>query len=120
MALMPSRSRRSTVEATVCRERSSQPCAPGTATKLPRWKRRVGDRSDKVGGRSLRGEPNDRTVDVDAGGAVRSGLTGGRVNARQQVGPGGRQVEDDVLIDLALVESRAHRLGGPQAELRVP
>src|SRR5919204_782881 len=92
---------------------------PGT-TKLPRWKRRIGDRSDKVGGRSLSSEPHGRTVDVDSYRAVRCRLTGGRVDARHQVGPGGGQIEDNVLIDLPLVETLAHRLGGPQAKLRVP
>ncbi|MFL5586483.1 MAG: hypothetical protein ACJ8DI_02355 [Ktedonobacteraceae bacterium] len=89
-------------------------------TWLPRRELGVGDWSGKIGGRSLGSEPDDCTVDVDPCGSVRSGLAGGRVDARQQVGPSGRQVEDDVLIDLPRVESRFHRLVGPQTELRVP
>src|ERR1700736_6289990 len=87
---------------------------------LPGWKLRVRDGSGEVGGWSHGCEPDDRAVDVDPLGAVRSGLAGGRVDARQQVRPRGRQVEDDVFIDLPRVESRFHRFVGPQTELRVP
>jgi len=89
-------------------------------TYLPGWELRVRDGSGEIDGGSHGGEPDDRAVDVDSCGAVRSGTTCGRVETRQQVGPGGRQVEDDVLIDLPRVESRLHRLLGPQADLRIP
>jgi len=82
---------------------------------LPRRELGVGDGRGKIGGRSLVSEPDDRTVDVDSCGAVRS-ATG----SSQQVGPGGRQVEDDDLIDLPRVEPRVDGLLGPLAELRVP
>src|SRR5690349_6930510 len=91
-----------------------------TATWLPGWELRVGDGSGEVGGGSLVSEPDDRTIDVDSCGAVRSGITCGRVEARQQVGSGGRQVEDDDLIDLPRVESLVDGLLGPLAEVRVP
>src|SRR5438132_12501733 len=61
------------------------------------------------------GEADHGAVDVDADRAV-----GGATRARQQVGASRRQVEDDVLIDLALVETLVDRLLGPLAELRVP
>ena len=48
------------------------------------------------------------------------GLAGGRVDPGEQAGPGGGQVEHDVLVDLAGVQSFTDRLGGPQAQLRVP
>src|SRR3981081_1465448 len=66
-----------------------------TLTWLPRRELRVRDWSGKIGGRSHGCEPDDCTVDVDSLGTVRCGLAGGRVDARQQVRPGGRQVEDD-------------------------
>src|SRR6266568_4672152 len=87
---------------------------------LPWRELRVRDWRGKIGGRYLVSEPDDRTVDADLLGAVRSGLASSRVDARQQVGTGGRQVEDDDLIDLPRVESGFHRLIGPQAKLRVP
>src|SRR5437588_6454693 len=87
---------------------------------LPGWELGVGDWSGKIGGWSLGSEPDDCTVDVDPCGSVRSGLASGRVDTRQQVWPRGRQVEDDVLIDLPRVESRFHRLVSPQTKLRVP
>jgi len=102
----------------------------GTAAALPsglrrclagylggNWERRV---RGQVGGRRLGGVPDDRAVDVDAVSAVRGGLTGGRVDTGQQVVPGGGQVEHDVLVDLPLVQPCGDRLGGPQAQLRVP
>ena len=45
---------------------------------------------------------------------------GRRVDAGQQVGPGGREVEHLDLVDLARIQSCLDRLVGPQAELRVP
>src|SRR5689334_2379436 len=71
---------------------------------------RAGNRSGEVRRRRLGGEAEHRAVDVDAGGAVRRGLAGGGVNARQQVGPSGGQVEHLVLVDLALVETFLDRL----------
>src|SRR5437868_6048551 len=73
---------------------------------LPGWELRVRDGSSEVGGWSRGCEPDDRAVDVDSRGAVGSGHAGGRIDACQQVGPSGSQVEDDVLIDLPRVESR--------------
>ena len=93
---------------------------PKPLASLPWWELRVGDRRGKIGGGSLVRESDDRTVDVDSCGTVESDSTCGRVEARQQVRPGGRQVEDDVLIDLPRVESLVHRLLRPQAELGVP
>src|SRR5260370_29149247 len=87
---------------------------------LPRRELGVGDGRGEVGGGSRVGEPDDRTVDVDSYGAVGSSPTCGRVEARHQIGPGGRQVEDDDLIDLPRVKPRVDSLLGPQAELRVP
>src|SRR5258708_498484 len=87
---------------------------------LPRRELGVRDWRGKIGGRSLVSEPDDRTVDVDSCGAVRSGCPCGWVEARQQVGPGGRQVKDDDLIDLPRVEPCVDGLLGPQAQLRVP
>src|SRR5258708_6824513 len=87
---------------------------------LPRRELRVGDGRGEVGGGSRVCEPDDRTVDVDSCGAIGSGPTCGRVEARQQIGAGGRQVEDDDLIDLPRVEPRVDGLLRPQAELRVP
>jgi len=59
------------------------------------------------------------TVDVHAHRTVRGGVSGGRVDASQQVGPGGCEVEHNVLVDLALVQPVLHRLVGPQTELRI-
>jgi hypothetical protein len=87
---------------------------------LPRRELGVGNGRGEVGGGSRVREPDDRTVDVDSRGAVGSRPTCGRVEARQQIGPGGRQVEDDDLIDLPRVESRGDGLLGPQTELRIP
>ncbi len=88
-----------------------------TNTEAPPWLPRrelgVGDGRGEVGGGSRVGEPDDRTVDVDALGAVGGGLAGGRVDARQQVGAGGRQVEDDDLIDLPRVKPRVDGLLRP-------
>ena len=75
---------------------------------LPWWELRVGDGRGKVGGRSRVGKPDDRTVDVDALGTV-----GSTTGARQQVGAGGRQVEDDDLIDLPRVKPRVDGLLRP-------
>ncbi|TMC87606.1 MAG: hypothetical protein E6J22_17220 [Chloroflexi bacterium] len=87
---------------------------------LPWRELRVRDGRGKIGGRSLVSEPDDRTVDVDSCGAIRSGRPCGWVEARQQIGPRGRQVEDDDLVDLPRVESLVHRFLRPQAELRIP
>src|SRR5262249_39564652 len=48
------------------------------------------------------------------------GGAGGGVEPGERVGPGGRQVEHDVLVDLASVEPCLDRFGRPQAELGVP
>src|SRR5262249_56863278 len=56
----------------------------------------------------------------DGGGGVGGGRGGGRVGPGEQVGAGGGQVEDDVLVDLAGVQPCLDRRGGPQAELGVP
>src|SRR6185503_20844053 len=80
----------------------------------------VGGGRGEVGGGGGGGEADHRAVDVDADRAVRGGLAGGRIDPGEQVGPGGGQVEDLVLVDLAGVEPCGGRLGGPQAQLRVP
>src|SRR5438552_18905369 len=80
----------------------------------------VGGGRGEVGGGGLGGEADHRAVDVDSGRAVGGGLAGGWVDAGEQVGPGGGQVEHDVLVDLAGVEAFLDRLGGPRAELGVP
>src|SRR6266568_1596167 len=73
-----------------------------------------------VGGGGAGGAADDRAVDVDADRAVGGGLAGGRVDAGEQVGPGGGQVEHHVLVDLAGVQSFADRLGGPQGPAARP
>src|SRR5260370_39225291 len=85
------------------------------STYLPWGELRVGSRVDQVRGRGMVGEPDHRAVDVDPDGSVRC-TTG----AGEQVGPGCGQVEDHVLVDLALVEALVDRLLSPLAELRVP
>src|SRR5258708_33516998 len=97
-----------------------RPLGIQTPKPLPGWELRVRDGRGEVGGRSHGCEPDDRAVDVDSCGAVRSGLAGGRVDTRQQVGPGSRQAEDDVLIDLPRVESLVAGLLRPPAEVRMP
>src|SRR5437879_7460649 len=87
---------------------------------LERRELRVCYRFFEVGRGRIGGEADDRTVDVHPGRAIGSRLTGGRIDAGQQVGPGGRQVEHLVLVDLALVQALLDRLFGPQPELRVP
>src|SRR5262249_57134652 len=74
----------------------------------------------EVGGGGLVDEPDYRTIDVDPDRAVRGGLAGSRVDPGQQVGPGGGQVEHDVLVDLARVEPFPDPLRPPQAELGGP
>src|SRR5690348_15845713 len=76
----------------------------------------VGGGRREVGGRGLGGEADHRAVDIDPGRAVGGRLAGGWVDTGQQVGPGGGQVEHDVLVGLAGVEALLDRLGGPQAE----
>src|SRR6476660_3803165 len=80
----------------------------------------VGGGRGEVGGGGLGGEADHRAVDIDTNRAVGGRLAGGWVETGQQVGPGGGQVEHDVLVDLAGVEAFLNRLGGPQAELGVP
>src|SRR5205085_11962060 len=70
---------------------------------VARWVLWVRHGGRQVGCRGLCREAEDRTVDVDPRRAVRSRLAGCRVNARQQIWPGRRQVEDDVLVNLPLV-----------------
>src|SRR5579859_1926998 len=77
----------------------------------------VGGGRGEVGGGSLRGEADDGAVDVNPDRAVRGGLASGRVDAGEQVGPGGGQVKHDILVDLPRVEPFGDRLGGPQAQL---
>src|SRR5690349_10633819 len=77
----------------------------------------VGCGGCEVGGGGVGGEADHRAVDVDPDRAVGGGLAGGGVDASQQVGPLIGQVEHDVLVDLAGVESFLDRFGGPQAEL---
>src|SRR5258708_16661466 len=68
---------------------------------LPRRELRGGNGRGEVGGGGSGREPADRTADVDSCGAVRSRPTCGRVEARQQIGPGARPVGDVGLIRLA-------------------
>ena len=63
---------------------------------------------------------DDGAVDVDANCAIGRGLAGCRVDAGEQVGAGGGEVEHLHLVDLALVQSLLDGLVGPQAELGVP
>ncbi len=46
---------------------------------------------------ALAGEADHRAVDVGADGAVGGGGAGGGIDADEQVGPGGGEVEGDVL-----------------------
>src|SRR5258708_13735347 len=87
---------------------------------LPRRELGVGDGRGEVGGGSRVCEPDDRTVDVDSYGAVGSGPTCGRVEARQQIGAGGRQVESDDLIGLPPVGSPLHGPLRPPAHPPAP
>src|SRR5262249_22756643 len=87
---------------------------------LPRGELGVRGGGGEGGGGGLVDDPDPRTVDVDPDRAVRGGLAGSRVDPGQQVGPGGGQVEHDVLVDLARVEPFPDRLRRPQAELGVP
>src|SRR5262245_41667549 len=82
---------------------------------LPGRELRVGGGVGKVLGRGLVDEADHCAVDVGTGGAV-----GGTAGAGDQVGPRGGQVEDNNLVDLALVEALLDRLLRPLADLRVP
>src|SRR5439155_8792854 len=81
---------------------------------------RVGNRIGQVGRWCLRREADHGAVDVDTGRSVRSRLTGGRVDAGEQVGAGRGEVEDLHLVDLPRVDAFLDRLVGPETELRVP
>src|SRR6266498_6140032 len=95
---VPDRSVLAVAEPTARAPYGSAHCDP--TTTLSRWNLRVGHRGGQVGGRSLVGEADHRAVDVHSCGAVGSRLAGGRVHPRQQVRPGGRQVQDLDLVDL--------------------
>jgi len=65
---------------------------------------RVRERLGKVGRRRLVDEADYGAVDVDAGGAIRCRLAGRGIDARDQVGPTGREVEYLHLVGLAGVQ----------------
>src|SRR5713226_3187953 len=92
-----------------------EPAVSARASRLPGRELRVGDRVGEVGRRGLVDEADHGAVDVDSRGAV-----GGTAGAGDQVGPGGREVEDLHLVDLALVEPFLDRLLRPLAELGIP
>src|SRR6516164_1337152 len=71
---------------------------------LPRRELRVRNRVGEVGGWRVIGEADDRAVDDETAGPVGGWLPGGGIEAGQQVGTRGGQVEDHVLVDLASVE----------------
>src|SRR5882724_5343599 len=85
-----------------CARRRAWPGPPScVGLWLARGELGVGSGRGEVGGGGGGGEADHRAVDVDAGRAVGGGLAGGRVDPGEQVGPGGGQVEDLVLVDLA-------------------
>src|SRR5579864_1515808 len=92
----------------------------GTRPRLPRWELRVRGRSGEVRRGRVVQESDHRAVDVNPIRTVRGWVPGGRVHTGQQVWPRGRQIEDNVLVDLAKVQACRHSLVGPQTELRVP
>src|SRR6476620_7314916 len=87
---------------------------------LARWELRVRQRGGEIRRWCLRGEADHCAVDVDPARPVRRGLAGRRVNAGEQVGSARGEVEDLVLVDLALVQTFFHGLVRPEAELCVP
>src|SRR5689334_10424695 len=77
---------------------------PGRARRRAWWlwlawgELRVRRGRGEVGGGCGGGVADHRAVDVHADRAVGGGLAGGRVDPGEQVGPGGGQVEDLVLV----------------------
>src|SRR5690348_5818349 len=87
---------------------------------LPGRELRVGYGIGQVGSGRLVGKTDHGAVDVNPSRAVRSGLACRRVDAGEQVGAGGGEVEDLHLVDLPRVEAFLDRLVRPEAELGVP
>src|SRR5260370_40287120 len=79
---------------------------------LPGRELRVGGGCDQVRGRRLVVEPDDRTVDGDAGASI-----GGAARAGDQVGASRGQVENDALVHLPPVAAPADRLLLPLARV---